>query len=115
MLQKKLPADKLADVHDEISALRLREVELRKCFTDDCDFSLYEGREFDVEMRLEKRRVLAKDRLPESILNNPRYFDVKLSPIVRVVSRKEPRLPLEFSQAAVIASNDNFEVIEAWN
>lgn len=114
MLRNQLPADELAHVRDEIRALRAREVELRKCFTDDCDNGLYEGFEFDVVVRIQQRRVLNKDRLPAAILNDPQYFDTKFSPVVRVMPRKEPQLPLGASDADVIASGDSFEVVEAW-
>jgi len=114
MLRNQLPADELAQVRDGIRALRAREIELRKCFTDDCDNGLYEGFEFDVVVRIQQRRVLNKDRLPDVILNDPQYFDTKYSPIVRVVPRDEPRLPLGFSDKNVVASGDSFEVVEAW-
>ena len=115
MLQNQLPADELAQVRDGIRALRAREVELRKCFTDECDNGLYEGFEFNVVVRLQQRQVLNKDRLPAAILNDPQYFDTKLSPVVKVVPRKEPRLPLGFAEADMAYSNDNFDVIETWS
>ncbi len=110
-----MPADELGRVRNEIRMLRAREVELRKCFTQDCDDALFEGCDYDVEVKFQKRRVLAKDRLPREILNDPQYFDVKFTPVVRVIQRKEPRLPLGFSHAGVIFARDNFDVVETWN
>ena len=114
MLRNQMPADELAHLRDEIHALRAREVELRKCFTDDCDNGHYEGCEYDVVVRVQKRRVLNKDRLPDAILNDPQYFDIKISPVVKVVPRSEPQLPLGFASTNITASNDNFEVVETW-
>ena len=110
-----MPADELGHIQKEISALRAREVALRKCFTDDCDDALYEGCEYDVEVKFQKRRVLAKDRLPAAIVNDPQYYDVKYAPVVRVVQRDEPRLPMGFADAGLVASHNSFEVVEAWN
>lgn len=114
-MNTQLPADELAHVRDEIKTLRAREVELRRCFTEDCDNGLYEGCDFDVEVRMEKRCVLNKTRLPAEILNDPQYFDVRYSPIVRVKPRLEPRLPMDFSQSGMNATMDSFDVIETWN
>jgi len=115
MLQNQSPADELAHVRDEIRALRLREVELRKCFTEDCDNGLYEGCEFDVEVRMQKSCVLNKNRLPADILNDPQYFDIRYAPIVRVKPRLQPGLPLGYAPNAGAAGNENFDVIEVWN
>ncbi|KPU84975.1 hypothetical protein JI58_00395 [Marinosulfonomonas sp. PRT-SC04] len=48
MFRNLLPADELAQLRTEILALRTREVELRKCFTEDSDDGFYEGHHFDV-------------------------------------------------------------------
>ena len=114
-MKNQMPADELAHVRDEIRALRAREVALRRCFTEECDSGLYEGCEFDVEVRMEKRCVLNKSRLPAEILNDPQYFDVRYSPMVQVRPRTEPRLPMDFTQSGLSATFNNFDVIEAWN
>lgn len=114
MPRNQLPADELAHVRDEIRALRLREVALRKCFTDDCDSGLFEGCDFDVEVRMQKRCVLNQNRLPAEIRNDPQYFDIRYAPIVRVKPRMEPRLPLDYPPVGVSASIENFDLIEAW-
>jgi hypothetical protein len=112
MLRNQLPADELGHIRDEIRALRLREAQLRQCFTDDCDDGRFEGCDYDVVVQLHKRRVLNKSRLPAAILNNPRYFEEKSSPVVSVVARIEPRLPLGFAENQSPFGDDNFEVIE---
>lgn len=109
-----LPADELANLRGEIRNLRAREVALRRCFTEDCDNGLYEGFEFDVVVRMQKRCVLNQNRLPAEILNDPQYFDIRYSPTVRVKPRSEPRLPMDFSQSGVSGAADNFDVIETW-
>ncbi len=114
MMQNQLPADELAHVRDEIRMLRTREVALRKCFTEDCDDGLYEGCEFDVVVRMQKRCVLNQNRLPAEILNDPQYFDVRYAPTVRVKPRSQPRLPMDLSQSGVDGPADNFDVIETW-
>lgn len=114
MTRNQLPADELAHVRDEIRALRAREVALRRCFTEDCDNGLYEGCEFDVVVRMQKRCVLNQNRLPAEILDDPQYFDIRYSPTVRVKPRTEPRLPMDFKQSGLGASFDNFDVVEAW-
>jgi len=110
-----LPADELGHMRNEIRLLRAREVELRKCFTQDCNDALFDGYDYDVEVRFQKRRVLAKDRLPREILNDPQYFDVKYTPVVRVIQRKQPRPPLEVPHAGMIPARENFDVVETWN
>ncbi len=85
MLLNQLPVKKQGHIYDEILALRAREVELRKCFTDDCN-------EFDLEMRSQIRRVLSADRLPADIPNNP----------------------LDSAPMGTVASNDNFDAIKSW-
>lgn len=114
MFRNLLPADELAQVRDKIRALRTREIELRKCFTDDNDDGFYEGCNFDVVVRLQKRCVLNKNRLPADILNDPQYFDVRYAPTVQVIPRVEPRLPLDDPQSGILASNNNFDVLEAF-
>ena len=113
MLRNQLPADELAHIRDEIRALRAREVQLRKCFTEECDNGFYEGCDFDVEVRMQKQCVLNKNRLPAEILDDPQYFDIRYTPVVRVKPRIEPRLPLDYGQIGA-AQNENFDVIETW-
>lgn len=112
MMLNQLPADELANVQEKIRALRAREVALRRCFTDDSDDGLYEGCEFDVEVRMQKRCVLNQNLLPAEILNDPKYFDIRYAPTVRVKPRVEPRLPLDFGRTNLGDLGDNFEVIE---
>ena len=112
MLRNQLPADELAHIRDEIRALRVREAELRQCFTDECNQGVFEGCDYDVVVQLHKRRVLKKSSLPPEILNNPCFFEERTAPVVRVVPRKEPRLPLGFSESAPPFNDENFEVIE---
>lgn len=114
MLKNQMPADELALIRKEIRALRNREVELRKCFTEECDSGRFEGCEYDVEVRLQRRRVLAKHRLPPQILNDPQYFEIRTSPIVRIIPRDEPRLPLDYTANGPVEGLENADVIEAW-
>lgn len=114
MFQNQLPADALAQVREKIHALRRREIALRKCFTEDCDDGVYEGCNFDAVVRLQKRCVLNTSRLPDEILNDPQYFDIRYTPVVRIVPRAEPRLPLEYAQSGILASGDSFDVIETF-
>lgn len=114
MFQKQLPADELAQVRRKIRDLRAREVALRKCFTEDVDDGVYEGCDYDVVVRLQKQCVLNKSRLPDEILNDPQYFDIRYAPNVRVVPRAEPRLPLDDLPSGILATGDSFDVIEAF-
>ena len=112
MFEKRLPVDELAKVREEICILRDREIELRKCFTRDCDEGIYEGAEFDVEVRLQKRCVLNQSRLPDEILNDPQYFDIRYAPIVRIIPRPEPRFALDDTHSGFRPMVDNFDVAE---
>lgn len=114
MFEKQMPADELARVREKIRALRMREIELRKCFTDNCDDGFYEGSHFDVVVHLQKRCVLNKNRLPAEIRNDPQYFDVRYAPTVQLIPRAEPRLPLEDTQSVILAHSDNFDVFESY-
>ena len=68
MFQNLVPAGKLPDelatrCAIKIHALRLpARSRLRKCFTDDGDDGFYEGCNFDVVVRLQKRCVLEPKR-----------------------------------------------------
>lgn len=112
MFENQMPADELAQVREKIHALRMREIKLRKCFTDACEDGFYEGNNFDVVVQLQKRCVLNQNRLPAEIRNDPQYFDVRYAPVVRLVPRAEPRLPLDYSQSAMLVQNDSFDVLE---
>jgi len=112
MLSNQLPADELAHIRDEIRDLRAREEELRQCFTEDCDNGHFEGCSYDVVVQLHTRRVLQKSRLPAAILNDPRYFTEKSTPVVRVVERAQPRLPFGFAENSNPFGAENFDVIE---
>ena len=112
MLQNQLPADELAHIRGEIRNLQQREAELRRCFTKECEQGRYQGCDYDVVVQLHSRRVLNKSRLPAGILNNPHYFEVKSSPVVKIVRRTEPRLPLGFGEDANPFGEENFDVIE---
>jgi len=112
MLSNQLPADELAQIRDKIYNLRAREEELRLCFTEDCENGRFEGCSHDVVVQLHTRRVLQKSRLPAAILNDPRYFTEKSTPVVRVVERVEPRLPFGFAENSNPFGAENFDVIE---
>lgn len=114
MFNTQTPADELAKVRDEIRILRDREIELRKCFTRNCDEGVYEGCEFDVEVRLQKRCVLNQSRLPDEILNDPQYFDVRYAPIVRVMPRKEPRFALDDTHSGFRPTQENYDLVETF-
>jgi len=76
-----------------LQTLRAHEIELRKCFTDDCADDLLLDSDYNVEVRFQKRCVLARERLPQNILDDPQYFDVKYTPVVRVVPRTSLSVP----------------------
>ena len=99
MLINAAPADEIAEIRGQIRMLQDREAELRAGFLS--GLHGWEGAEYAVELTQQRRRVLLKDRLPEAILNDPRYWDERVTQTLKVQPRQvEP---------------DEFDVVEPFD
>ncbi len=76
------PADELARIRAEIRRLKLREATLREGFLRG-DLPVL-GLGASVSVRRTRRRVLVKDRLPDAILGDDRYWEFRETPAVVV-------------------------------
>jgi len=86
------PAEELAQIRTEIRQLKAREAELRAGFlTGD---SPCEGPVHRVSVETRNARVFDKTRLPEAILQNPRFYRDQVSArVVLELATDEPALP----------------------
>ena len=86
------PAEELAQIRAEIRQLQAREAELRAGFlTGD---SPCEGPMHRVCVEERSTRVFDKTRLPEAILQNPRFYRDQISArVVLELATDEPALP----------------------
>lgn len=77
------PADELGLLREEMRRLKAREAELRAEILDTGDAS---GAQYTIEIKTQERRTLDKDKLPTEILEDPYYYKISTSQIVRTVS-----------------------------
>jgi hypothetical protein len=76
------PADELGHIREELKRLKARETELRTEILETGDAS---GVEYTVEIKTQERRTLDKEKLPQEILDDPYYYKISTSQIVRTV------------------------------
>lgn len=81
-LRNMTPADELGHIREEMKRLRAREAELRTEILETGDAT---GSDFTVEIKEQERRTLDKDKLPREIVEDPYYYKVSVSRIVRTV------------------------------
>jgi len=78
------PEEEFAEIKALISALKLREQELREGFLrPNCRLK---SNQHAVTVRHQKRKVFQKDMLPDVVLNHPTYWREITSPIVTIKS-----------------------------
>ena len=76
------PADELGHIREELKRLKARETQLRAELLQTGDAS---GTDFTIEIKTQERRTLDKDKLPPEILEDPYYYKVSTSQILRSV------------------------------
>lgn len=76
------PADELGHIRDEIKRLKTREAELRQELLATGDAS---GTDYTVEIKRQERRTFDRTRLPQDIQDDPAYWKVSVSEIVKTV------------------------------
>ncbi len=88
------PADELGHLRDEIKRLKAREAELRaEMLVDD---RVEPGETYRVEVVEQQRRVFDRSALPPEIADDPQYWKVSTSRIVRVKPvNPEPAAPVD--------------------
>jgi hypothetical protein len=74
------PVDEFARLKAEIRRLQDRTEVLRQAFLK--PGARLRSNRFEVTVRRQRRRVFDKDRLPETILNDPRYWIERESEVV---------------------------------
>ena len=79
------PADELSLLRSEMRKLREREAELREGFLKG-RYSR-DGTIARVNLKVQRRRMLQRDRLPPHIQNDPRYWQMRESHVVQVEER----------------------------
>lgn len=72
MIPNLYPADELALIRSQIKRLELQEQKLREGYLEGRLNPV--GYENSVEIKVQKRRTLLRDRLPKAILEDPRYW-----------------------------------------
>lgn len=82
------PADELGHIRDEIKRLKKREDELRAEML--AHGGAEPGETFRVEVVEQQRRTLDRDALPKAILDDPTYWKISTSRIVRVKPIEAP-------------------------
>lgn len=85
MLPNMHPADELSLVRSEMRKLRAREAQLRDGFLKG-ELSR-DGTIARVNLKVQRRRMLQRDRLPPDIQNDPRYWQMRESHVVQVEER----------------------------
>ena len=83
------PVDEFARLKAEIKRLQDRAVVLREGFLR--PGARLRSNRFEVTVKRMRRRVFAKDRLPEAVLADPRYWEERESEVVtcRALDRAE--------------------------
>ncbi|MDQ2094723.1 hypothetical protein [Rhodalgimonas zhirmunskyi] len=105
------PVDELGHLRKQIAHLKAREAELRAVLLSDPRACA--GERFHATIRIHEQRVLRRDRLPDTVLNDATLWETRKSRHVIV-----DELPVETarSQAALElqsnADDDDFAVIE---
>lgn len=74
------PVDEYARLKSEIRRLQDRAEVLREGFLRPA--ARLRSNRFEIVIKRQKRRLFQKDRLPESVLADPRYWDVRESEVV---------------------------------
>lgn len=83
MIQRNMtPADELGYIRAEIRRLKAREAELRAEILETGDAS---GTEYTIEIRTQERRTFDRSRLPQDIQDDPAYWKLSTSQIVKSV------------------------------
>ena len=86
------PVEELAQIRAEIRALQAREDELRAGFLS--GRTPREGPSHRVSVTQQQTRVFDQTRLPEAILQNPRFYRDQISArVVLELATDEPNLP----------------------
>lgn len=97
MIRNLHPADELALIREDMRRLKERETFLRNGFLSD---SLpRRGAETLVEVKTLKSRVLRRDKLPETIVDDPRFWE-------------ERRLQQVHVKPLATGADDSFDVFE---
>ena len=76
------PADELGHIRDEIRRLKAREAELRQEILATGDAS---GSDYTVEIKEQTRRNFDRTRLPQDIQDDPAYWKVSTTQVVKTV------------------------------
>ncbi|MGB0660082.1 MAG: hypothetical protein ACPGNV_07860 [Mangrovicoccus sp.] len=95
----------------EIRKLETKAKELRAILIE--DVQARKSNAFRVQVVERERKVLRKDLLPESILKNPDYWEVKTSTYVTVVENTETDSLAERQSHS--AEEDDIDVIESFS
>lgn len=82
MMMKFGLADELAEIREEIARLRAREAAIQAAILS-FEGGIPAGREHRVELVEHRELVFDKDRLPEEIRDNPRYWSERVTQSVR--------------------------------
>lgn len=76
------PADELGHIREELKRLKARETELRTELLATGEAS---GTDYTIEIKTQERRTLDKDKLPPEILEDPYYYKISTSQVLRSV------------------------------
>ena len=112
------PVEELFELRANMRALRAREAELRAFFLQDARAQDRSGPFHRIEISHQNRRTLVKSRLPQSILEDRRYYKQSASPILRVVRAAfaDPNiLDGDWTRVPENLPEDDFDVLEPFD
>ncbi|MEL7300517.1 MAG: hypothetical protein AAFM92_09065 [Pseudomonadota bacterium] len=101
------PADEYARLKALIRSLELRAGELREDFL--AGRAPRRSEDVQVLVQLSERKVFLKDRLPRTILDDPRYWEARRAEIVRVRPLVAPP-----AADAQVPEEDAMDVLDTW-
>lgn len=81
------PAEELFELRARIRALKAREAELRAFFLNAARPADRRGLAHEVTVVRQRRRVFVRERLPREVLNDPVYWELRHSSVVKLITR----------------------------
>lgn len=108
MFMTRSPVDELASIRNKIAELRAREAALEVRFLEMNDTGRFSGFNAEVVVERNSHEVFDIMKLPQEMLDDPRYYATRHVTTVRIEEREDPEL------AFLPSSLDEDTVIESY-